>query len=230
MITKEEKAEVLIKIEKLMAHTKVETGAVNVNEMAIANKLIKELMDKYDIKVDEIKATSDKSVLVNKFESLQFTNKTVKGWEWDLSGMVASFYDCRLIRSNFKMLFIGFEMDAIVARKMFDYLYIEIYVASYNATKEPSIRDRKDRKMDFCVGVIHSLSSRLREIKAERKKNDSINALVVVKDSVVNDQIATMFPRLKNVNTRTKYRITNDYHNGREYGKTMNLSKPELIK
>jgi hypothetical protein len=64
MITNEERVEVLSKIEKIMAHTKTESGAVNVNEMAIANRLVKELMDKYEISIDEIKATSDKSTLI----------------------------------------------------------------------------------------------------------------------------------------------------------------------
>jgi hypothetical protein len=68
-MTNEERIEVLIKIEKIMAHIQTESGAVNVNEMAIANKLVKELMDKYEISIDEIKATSDKSELIKNIES-----------------------------------------------------------------------------------------------------------------------------------------------------------------
>ena len=52
MITNEERIEVLSKIEKILAHTQTESGAVNVNEMAIANKLVKELMDKYEISIN----------------------------------------------------------------------------------------------------------------------------------------------------------------------------------
>jgi len=88
MITNEERIEVLSKIEKIMAHTQTESGAVNVNEMAIANRLVKELIDKYEISIDEIKATSDKSTLVKNIESELIDQKGIRHWVMSLSSIV----------------------------------------------------------------------------------------------------------------------------------------------
>jgi len=123
-MSKEERESVLLKIEKLMPHTKAESGAVNINEIATANKLIKELMDKYDISVDEIKITSDKATLVSK-EELIHNKKEVKEWVSKLSVSVATFYDCRIIIVPNRLLFIGFEMDAKVTLKMFEHLFFK---------------------------------------------------------------------------------------------------------
>jgi len=230
MITKEEREEVLTKIEKLMSHTKTGTnGAVNVNEMAVANKIVKELMDKYDISIDEIKTTSDKSTLVKGFDSHQCTNKVVEKWILSLSSSVASFYDCRIIQSTKKLSFVGFETDANVATKMFDYLYIQIRVGSYKATKEKSFVDKKIRRRDFCVGAMSSLRIRLEEMRNERKSQEVKNALIIVKKDVVDNQINVMYPRLKYSTTRIKYTLSNDYSNGVQFGKTMSIHKSELL-
>lgn len=230
MITKKEREEVLTKIEKLMAHTKIGTnGAVNINEMATANKLIKELMDKYEISIDEIKATSDKSTLVNKIEGTLFSGQTIE-WASRLSSVVSRFYDCRVITSGKeKLFFIGFEMDAKVSLKMYDYLFIQINKGSYEATKTSSSVDKKLRRLDFCVGAVHSLSDRLKEIKNEREKQEIQNALVVVKKGVVDEQVNNMFPRLKYSNNNIKYNISKDYMNGVQFGKTVSIHKSELI-
>ncbi len=220
----------LIKIEKLMAHTKIGTnGAVNVNEMSVANKLIKELMDKYDISIDEIKNTSDKSTLVNKIEGTVFSGQTIE-WASRLSSVVSRFYDCRVITSGKeKLFFIGFEMDAKVSLKMYNHLFTQINKGSYEATKTPSSLDKKIRRKDFCIGAVHSLSSRLREIKNEREKQEAKNALVVVKKGVVDNEVNKMFPRLTYSNSNMKYNMSNDYMNGVVFGKKVQLHKSEEI-
>ncbi len=210
IITNKEKEEVLIKIEKLMAHTKIGTnGAVNINEMAVANKLIKELMDKYSITIDEIKNTSDKSTLVNKVVGSIFKGQSEQ-WAWRLSSIVSEFYDCRCIRVREKLYFIGFDIDAKVSLKMYSHLFIQINKASYDATKTPSLMDKKLRRLDFCMGAIQSLDERLREIKNEREKQETTNALVIVKKDVVDNQTDKLFPILKNSKNTIKYHITED--------------------
>jgi len=229
IITNKEKEEVLIKIEKLMAHTKIGTnGAVNINEMAVANKLIKELMDKYSITIDEIKNTSDKSTLVNKVVGNIFKGQSEQ-WAWRLSSIVSEFYDCRCIRVREKLYFIGFDIDAKVALKMYSYLFIQINKASYGATETPSFIDKKVRRLDFCMGAIHSLDERLKEIKSEREKQETTTALVVVKKDVVDDQTNKLFPKLKSSNNTIKYHITEDFMNGVVFGKKVKLQESELI-
>lgn len=229
IITKKEREEVLSKIEKLIAHTKVGTnGAVNVNEMATANKIIKELMDKYDITINEIKVTSDKSTLIAKFESRLWNTKSIKPWLWELSISVANFYDCHIVKSGNKLMFIGFEMDAEVSAKMFDYLYIQINKASYMDSSSSSLTD-KNRRIDFCVGAMVSLRSRLHEIKNERNSKVTENALVIVKKDVIKNEKYKMFPDLKTVKNNVKHYASESYVNGVKFGRTMKLEESKLI-
>ncbi len=225
MITNEERIEVLSKIEKIMAHTQTESGAVNVNEMAIANKLVKELMDKYEISINEIKATSDKSTLIIKIESEMIDQKGVRHWVISLSSIVASFYECRVIRVGTKLFFVGFEMDAKVASKMFDHLYLQIHTGAIEATEIPTRISRKTRVIDFCVGAIGALSNRLDEIKEERKYQESKNALVIVKEDIVVEQMKKMYPRSVSYKNKTTFHRSEDYNNGVKFGQKMEIHK-----
>ena len=229
IITKKEREEVLSKIEKLMPHTKMgKNGAVNVNEMAIANKLIKKLMDKYDITINEIKVTSDKSTLVTKFESRMWSTKSINPWLWELTISVADFYDCRVVKSGKKLMFIGFELDAQVSSKMFDYLYMQINRASYIDSPSSSIIDKRQRN-DFCVGAMTALRSRLRDIKNERNSKVIENALILVKKDVIESESYKMFPNLKSFKNKVEYHASESYVNGVKFGKTMNLEESKLI-
>lgn len=225
MITNEERIEVLIKIEKIMAHTQTESGAVNVNEMAIANKLVKELMDKYEISIDEIKTTSDKSTLIKNIESELIDQKGVRHWVMSLSSIVASFYECRIMRTSTKIFFIGFEMDAKVASKMFDHLYLQIHNGAIKATEIPTSISRKTRVIDFCVGAIGALRNRLDEIMGERKYQESKNALVIVKKDLVEKQMDKMYPGSVSKTHKTTYHPSEDYRNGVQFGQKMEIHK-----
>jgi len=225
MITNEERIEVLIKIEKIMAHTQTESGAVNVNEMAIANKLVKELMDKYEISIDEIKATSDKSTLIKNIESELIDQKGIRHWVISLSSIVASFYDCRVMRAGTKLFFVGFEMDANVASKMFDHLYSQIHIGAIKATENPTLISRKTRVIDFCVGAIGALRNRLDEIKEERKYQESKNALVIVKKDIVEKQMNKIYPGSVSYNNRITYHQSEDFNKGVQFGQKMEIHK-----
>jgi len=225
MITDEERIEVLSKIEKIMAHTKTESGAVNVNEMAIANRLVKELMDKYEISIDEIKATSDKSTLIKNIESELIDQKGIRHWVMSLSSIVASFYECRIMRTRTKVFFVGFEMDAKVASKMFDHLYSQIHSGAIKATEIPTRISRKTRVIDFCVGAIGALSNRLDEIKEERKYQEIKNALVIVKKDIVVEQMKRMYPRSVSYKNKTTFHRSEDYNNGVKFGQKMEIHK-----
>jgi len=225
MITNEERIEVLSKIEKIMAHTQTDSGAVNVNEMAIANKLVKELMDKYEISIDEIKATSDKSTLIINIESETIDQKGIRHWVMSLSSIVASFYECRVMRTGTKIFFVGFEMDAKVASRMFDHLYLQIYNGAIKATEIPTRISRKTRVIDFCVGAIGALNNRLEQIREERKYQESKNALVIVKKDIVAEQMNKIYPGSVSIKNKTTYHESEDFINGVQFGHKMEIHK-----
>ena len=185
-------------------------------------------MDEYDINISEIKETSEKSTLVKKFESKWWNTKSIKPWLWELSISVANFYDCKIVHSGKILYFIGFEMDAEVAVKMFDYLYIQINGASYKESPLSSSL-HKERRNDFCVGAMSALRSRLRDIKNERNKQESQNALVIVKKDVIENEETKMFPKLNTVKNTIKFHRSDSYLNGVKFGKTVNLYEPKLV-
>ena len=229
-LDEKERKIILNKIKKLIPHTKKDDcGAVNVNEMATANKLVKELMDKYDISLDEIKFTVDKSSLVSKKESLITIRKDESYWVIRLGSIVAHFYDCRVIQTKSKLLFIGFEMDAEIATDMYNYLFAQINSNAYKETKNRTSVPRKKRLEDYCAGAVHSLSDRLREIKRERENIKNQTALVVVKKDVVDNEVNKMFPYLRTTYNKMKYDVSMDYINGVRFGKTMNIENNKMI-
>ncbi len=213
-----------------MAHTKSENGAVNTNEMAVANKLVKQLMEENDITISEIENTTDKSSLIIKEEMIVGGLKGSGGWITHLSTAVASFYDCEVVISNNeKLVFVGFEIDAKVTLKMIDFIRQQLIIGFNKIDKNQlSLLPKAERRTSFCIGAVSVIRSRLRDLKAESKAKESVNALVVVKDKVVKDEFSKMFPNLT-YGRAIKYKVSSDYVNGREFGKTVNLNNSERL-
>ncbi len=213
-----------------MAHTKTENGAVNTNEMAVANKLVKQLMEENDITIKEIEMTTDKSSLVIKDEMVVGGLKGSGGWITHLATAVASFYDCEVvIHANKKLVFVGFEIDVKVTLRMIDFIRQQLIIGFDKIEKtQVSPLPKADRRTSFCIGAVSVIRSRLIELKAESKAKESVNALVVVKDKVVKDEFGKMFPNLT-YGRGIKYKVSSDYVNGREFGKTVNLNNSERL-
>lgn len=212
MIVKdEERQKILNKMEKLLAHTG--DGAVNVNEIAIANKLLKKLADDYGVSIEEIKNINDKETLIKRIEVTAHRNP--RKWAGSLSVILADFYECRCIKIKNKFCFIGFDLDCQFASEVFSRLYTQIgHVSRMNAIDSNN----------FSFGVVIALHSRLEEIRQNRMAMSGINALVIVKKDAVSDQVKKMFPRL-NHGSRAKYRKSGDFYRGIEYGKTIEIFK-----
>ncbi len=176
MLNKEERVKVLDKLAKLLAH--VGDGAVNVNEMEIANQKIKELTDRYGISLDELNSVDDTDKLIEMID-VNLHNNIPRMWTRSLAKIIGDFYECRCIRSKGIFHFIGFNLDAEVACEVFDKLY---YMISGVA------KARASNTNDFSFGVVITLRQRLEEITAVREKVNVGNALVVVKKGAVDEK------------------------------------------
>jgi len=129
------------------------------------------------------------------------------------------------MRAGTKLFFVGFEMDAKVASKMFDHLYSQIHTGAIKATEIPTQISRKTRVIDFCVGAIGALRNRLEEIKEERKYQETKTALVIVKKDIVEEQMNKMYPKSVSYNNKITYHPSEDYNNGVKFGQKMEIHK-----
>jgi hypothetical protein len=220
MIVNDKRIDILTKIEKLMAHTQTESGAVNVNEMAIANKLVKELMDKYEISIDEIKATSDKSII-----QIESEVKTINKWQIELASLVSTFYECRVMKSGIRLFFIGFNTDANDAMTTFNSLYAQISQRALDETVEKTEISRKTRIIDFAIGTIHSIGVRLNEIIQEKELHMSKEALIIIKKDVIEKGLHRMYSNSSPIRNNMKFSKSEDYLKGVEYGKCVEIHK-----
>lgn len=212
MLNKEERAKVLDKLAKLLAHTGV--GAVNINEIEIANRKIKELTDEYGISLDELNSVDDKEKLIEMID-VNLYNNNPRMWARSLAKGIAVFYECRIVRSKGIFHFIGFNLDAEVAAEVFDKLY---YLISGVA------RMQALNINDFCFGAVISLKERLEEITRERERESIRNALVVVKKDAVDERTKKIFPNLI-TSKGGKYHMSADFYKGLQYGRTVEIFK-----
>jgi hypothetical protein len=203
-----ERQAILDRIEKLFAHTGV--GAVNINEMTVANKLMKELMEKYDVSIDEINRTKDKSKMVGEYNFTFFGKR--RQWIKLLANMLAKFYECNCIMTKEGFQFIGFKNDAQISREMFDKLYRLIWKGS---TREFGTKLRND----FCNGAVTGLHFKLNEISNAKIQT----GLVLVKKKTVEDYVNQKYSRLTHEKTKT-VRRSDAYYEGVTYGRTMDIN------
>lgn len=212
ILTEEKRKEVLEKISKLMAHTG--EGAVNVNEITVANQKIKDLVEEYGVSIDEARDVKSRAKNVLGV-SVDTYHTSPRRWVGSLSAILANFYDCRTIQIRSRFVFVGFDLDAQAASEMFTRLYLQINVASKMINARGS--------NDFSFGVVISLKNRLIEVKQKRQTAD-ITALVLVKKDAVDNEYEEMFPNVTK-GTKIKFNLSGDYNKGLEYGKTMEIFK-----
>jgi hypothetical protein len=65
----------------------------------------------------------------------------------------------------------------------------------------------------------------LDEIKEERKYQESKNALVIVKEDIVVEQMKKMYPRSVSYKNKTTFHRSEDYNNGVQFGQKMEIHK-----
>lgn len=214
MLNKEERGKVLEKLAKLFAHTG--DGAVNVNEMEIANRKIKELTDEYGISLEEIRAANgeDKEKLIEMVD-VNLYNDNPAMWSRTMAVIISEFYECKAVRSKGIIHFIGFSLDAEVASEVFNRLYYIIWATA---------RMQASHKNDFCYGVVIALRERLEDIRIAREKVSNVTALVVVKKEMVVKEVTKIFPKLIQGNSG-KYRKSEDFYKGVAYGKRVEIFK-----
>ena len=198
------------------------------NEAAIAARRAQSMLDKYqldaaDILVDELSAAD----INHEFE---WTGNSAPQWKQWLAVTCADINECGVRFKGYKLTrgyeFVGVGPDPIVAAEIYKYLTNETTrLAKLNGGGKAAIND-------FCVGCAKVLCQRLRDLAAERATTSSSTALVVHKQSILQDAgYAFTYSTSK-----SRHRQGSAYYDGRRAGESINLadqlegSKAEQIK
>ena len=219
METNEKKEKILKRVEKLLA---MKTSP-NENEVANANLLLKKLLNKYNLDINQIKLIKDKKENIirtyyNFGSSLQF-------WEISLGNCIATFYDCKCLFSKYKkdLTFIGFPMDVKITIQVFNYV---------SESFERIVRDRmaeatnkKGFRQSFFTGAVNSLGKRLQKMKLENGLKAQGKELMVVKEHEINDFLNETYGKLKNSTMRSDIHNSSAYYSGIQTGKTISLNQ-----
>lgn len=175
------KQKIIKRVKKLLA---MAGDASSPEEAMIAARQARALMDRHEIKKEDIKEDVE-------FGSM-FAGKPMQRppkWKEYLSVSVANYNDCVTKyqwdpdMENSRDVFCGFKADAIVAAHMFDYLCDTIE----RMCNQRKIKGRGAR-FQYKLSFSNRVSLRLRSATAEREtvhKNISGQSLVVIKSSLV---------------------------------------------
>jgi len=213
---KDTKEAIMERLQKLIAMQG--EGAVNANEMATANKLMKKLMQKYDIEMHQLEKIKSKQSNVSQ-ENYDTGYKCPRIWVKLLASTLANFYDCKVIRGRGIFYFMGFDIDRKVCVQIFDYLYWAIYHAGENESNSSEAND-------FRNGAVYGLSKRLNLMKEELKKemvNES-SALIVLKESEIAAFSADIHKHVQSEGVSSG-NLTEGFFNGMKYGKQVSLNQ-----
>jgi hypothetical protein len=199
------KAKVLEKVRKLLAMANHERS--NEQEAATAARQAAYILKKHNLSIVDITPEQAKSDVIRATEdNMKWTAKKCPAWVSGLAVTIANTFDAKVVYAQtnkqdghvrspqFNFSFIGFEVDAIVSKDMFKYLYDTIVRLSDDWAKDQVVPKGKMRtfKISYRTGMADRLISRFLEIQREKKEEEAVTTsnctgLVVVKEKAIND-------------------------------------------
>jgi len=221
----EAREKLLDKISKLIAMQ----GSPNKEEAETAAIMIQKLVTKYNIDTDQLKEIKTKHISV-KQEFISVGSSRPRKWVKLIMQGIAYYYDVKPIWSKDKQgyIIVGFDVDMIVCREMFWYIYRAFYKQAEKIKVEDEEGNSRVYREDFLYGAGLAISNRLHNLKDEEKikkadKNTGTE-LMVVKENEISDYIE------KNIETVKGDKISKKVLNipfmlGQELGNNLPLNK-----
>ena len=218
-----DRQQALAKIEKLLAHTG--DGAVNANEVAAANKLMKDLMDEHQISLDDIQEKKDEQTVEEQFV---LDGRTPHPWKYYLAQAIGEFYDCRTLnRGKLMLITIGFKDDVAAARFMFSRVLKLVEQESWNYINlhrfEIGRTYTRGARAKFAFGVVIAINERLKTLKIEMDKQKNKNALIILKDKIIDEHMEENHPFVSTRKDDVNRLISNDTLHGIRAGAKIRL-------
>lgn len=185
-----ERQQVLDKIDKLLALGQ----SPNEHEATLALSRAQELLDKYNLSVEDILPTTKESVTDSLLES--FERKTA--WHHSLLHSLSKAFDCRAYAVPFAFRIVGHPQNIEACKLAFDSLRplilsladADVILASLigDLPRKPTRSQKLQWKEGFCRGCSKRIVERIVALRNERLSQDvSCRALVVRHMDEVND-------------------------------------------
>lgn len=215
---------IIAKIKALMSKT-IESGATEAEALAAMEKA-HELLQKYQLNMSELdikaEGTAEIAVAMDK-----------RRYSTYLSPFVAKYCGCKSWTSpqNHTHNFIGLASDAQFAQWLLESLVGFVQYQQMLFVVEQASASWHEGE-DFAIGIIHRIKERLKEQIACKTQSDiagAANALVVVKNSMVNDAYAKRARELNlqpGVSSRSTQRYSSAFQEGLRKGDLAGLNRP----
>jgi hypothetical protein len=177
------KEKIIKRIQKLFA-----LGDKNRNpneaEVSTALKLAKKLLRKYNLTIAECQETEQKENIIK--TNSEFCGR-ISPWQYNLANTIAKLCNVEVIKDYYYkqasgFLFVGYELEAKLAKQLYDMIMPLIKIWSTKIKYENSF----SRKC-YLQGVVQRLSDRVNEILAFKNKPQEIKygTLMILKDKEI---------------------------------------------
>lgn len=222
----QDQQKVIEQIQKLLALSKSE----NKNEAALALARAESLLEKYRLDITQIEMMTGQKEAIIQDEDPLFDSPQIAEWESLLANGIAFLHGCTTIRIGEKIIkIIGRASDIFFVRYFIQYITLELFRIS---TKE-FYKKRKDYKDAWFKGAVEVIYERMYQEKQKtQQKCTNQFAVVTINNRYQESQqkLQEFYPNSELIKyDPIKAKNEQAYRNGREAGKTIQLSHKEKI-
>ena len=217
------------RIQALRAKT-IENGCTEEEALSAAAK-VAEMLDRHDLSLTDVELRDEACERIA-FETRRKRRIPLEG----CIGSVAEFCDCRVwqeksVDGSFVYVFFGLRADVTVAHYLTELIDTAVRTEAGRYKNTPAYRrfrhnERHLANASFALGMIGSIAAKLEAMKAER---DEVNRgtgrdLVLVKSSVVEQEMARLGVRLRTIRRPSRMVSTDAYEAGTAAGAALSIN------
>jgi len=218
--------QVLQKIAKLQRLAN-DAGATKAEAELAASKL-QELLDKYNLSIEQIAPISEKTSDDVIFDWFRREGSRIFQWELSLLSAIARSVGCDYLYTSHIITFVGLPNDVKIAKEMFvQFRAIAQHLAT-KATKEYSdgffdprelrgVDSLKSYRLSYLLGFVAGLAETFKQAKSLEQES---TALVVIKEGLIKTAIATRYPKLGKAITSNATINSRAYNTGQRDGRS----------
>jgi hypothetical protein len=196
---------ILERIAKLSELT-LDNGATEAEANLAATK-IQELLNKYNLSMDQVKPMKQNTSRDVAFEQLKRENTRMFDWELRLADAMMVACGVRYVYTSAAFTFIGLPNDVQLAKSMYVQFRALALAMAKRATQEyasqffnpRSLRGSaslRNFRLSYLVGFTQGLASAFRLAQRKDDQASQIQALVLVKDAIIQTAIEEKYPKL----------------------------------
>lgn len=206
----------------------VERGA-SPTEAANAAAMLQSLLHRHQLSMVDITDAERKRTCPVTTEEFVSAWREIPDYAKILCRRICDAFEVTCIYGNtykgMKQTFVGQEIDAAVAKYMYLRICDELLALAYKKGKGKGLGRTAltDYRASFICAAADEIGERLRQERAKDEKAEpKMGALIVIKQEMVKNHIAEMFPDLKY--TTSKYTSGYGSRDGAEAGRNIDLS------